>query len=165
MTHTKPLDPNDSALISVAVVSIASWFVLLPIALIPPRWLQGTSMVSVNSVGWITGVEIWAYEPKSLITGNKDGCLCSGGKHISSKPIQEHVLLSRKRHCVCVPRLFSLKMIVSDKEQPVPTSEDTKEYETYGECSPYRNHQHLDNTIRIEYIEYRLGLGTEIQEP
>lgn len=50
---------------------------------------------------------------------------------MSSKPIQEHVLLSRKRHCVCVPRLFSLKTIVSDKEQSVPTSEDMKEYETY----------------------------------
>lgn len=85
-----------------------------------------------NVIYKLSGLQGWKselVEPESLITGNKDGCLCSRGKHTSSKPIQEQVLSSIKRSYVCVPRLFALKMIVFDKEQSVPTSEDMKEYE------------------------------------
>lgn len=79
------------------------------------------------------------------LTGNKHGCLCSGGEDVSSKPICDHVLLTRKRHYVCVPRLFSLTMIVSDTAVHALLHETEGTWETPGECSPCGNHQHLDN--------------------
>lgn len=58
--------------------------------------------------------------PNLLLQSINMASFVQKGNSTSSEPISEHVILSRRRHYVCVPRLFFIKMEVSDKQQSVP---------------------------------------------